>query len=164
MRYIASVRPNADRRRPPWPRARAAPRPRATTAARLALVIAISAAACKKPVAENASGAEVYASACANCHGADGRPPAAMIAQLGVRDLTTPNFVARANQTAIEQQIRHGSENKLMPAFAGALSDAQVRAVAQYVLSLGQAGAAPPPAPTSTTPPPSSGAPAAGGG
>ena len=33
----------------------------------------------------------------------------------------------------VENQVRHGSKNKLMPAFEGALTDAQIKAVAAYV-------------------------------
>ena len=37
----------------------------------------------------------------------------------------------------VENQVRNGSQNKLMPAFAGALSDDQISAVAAYVASAG---------------------------
>jgi cytochrome c oxidase cbb3-type subunit 3 len=84
-------------------------------------------------------GAAVFQSLCASCHGPDGRPPAAMAARLGVRDLTAPEFRARVNAPGgsglVEQQVRSGSKNKLMPAFEGAISDAQIRAVAAYVAS-----------------------------
>ena len=80
-----------------------------------------------------ADGRKVFELLCATCHGSDGRPPAAMVARLGVRDLTAPEFRARATPDVVEQQVRHGSQNKLMPAFEGAISDAQIRAVAAYV-------------------------------
>ena len=58
-----------------------------------------------------------------------------MVARLNVRDLTAPEFRARASAALVEQQVRHGSANKLMPAFEGALSDAQIRAVSALVAS-----------------------------
>ena len=58
-----------------------------------------------------------------------------MIAHLGVRDLTSAEFRARVTPALVEAQIRGGSKNKLMPAFEGALSDAQIKAVAAYVAS-----------------------------
>ena len=84
-------------------------------------------------------GPAVFQSLCAACHGPDGRPPAAMAARLGVRDLTAPEFRARVSSGGgaglIEQQVRSGSKNKLMPAFEGAISDAQIRSVSAYVAS-----------------------------
>ena len=97
------------------------------------------AAACNtEPVGGAKDGPTVFSSLCATCHGPDGRPPAAMVARLGVRDLTAPEFRARVAASGpglVEQQVRHGSQNKLMPAFEGAISDAQIRAVAAYVAS-----------------------------
>ena len=84
-------------------------------------------------------GAAVYQSLCATCHGADGKPPAVMAARLGVRDLTAPEFRARINSPAgsglVEQQVRSGSKNELMPAFEGKISEPRIRAVAAYVAS-----------------------------
>jgi len=82
-----------------------------------------------------ADGRAVFQSLCATCHGEDGRPPAAMIARLGVRDLTGPEFRARVTPALVEQQVRAGSKSKLMPAFEGAISDAQIAAVSAYVAS-----------------------------
>jgi mono/diheme cytochrome c family protein len=93
-------------------------------------------AGCDRPVAGGAvDGKEVFAAACATCHGAEGTPPPSMAAQLGVRDLRSPEFRARTTVELVEHQVRTGSSNKLMPAFAGALSEAQIRAVATYVTS-----------------------------
>jgi mono/diheme cytochrome c family protein len=117
----------------------------------LAVVVAVAApvgAACNRDPAGGASdGATVYATLCATCHGPDGRPPAAMVARLGVRDLTAAELRARiaaAGPGLVEQQVRHGSQNKLMPAFEGAISDAQIRAVAAYVAAPAFASPAPP--------------------
>src|SRR5215470_19975745 len=97
----------------------------------------------RDPAGGSQDGATVFATLCAACHGPDGRPPAAMVARLGVRDLTAPEFRARVAASGpglVEQQVRHGSQNKLMPAFEGAISDAQIRAVAAYVASPGFPG------------------------
>jgi len=108
----------------------------------LAAVVAVAApgaGGCNHDPAGGAQdGASVFGTLCAACHGPDGRPPAAMSARLGVRDLTAPEFrarVAASGPSLVEQQVRHGSQNKLMPAFEGAISDAQIRAVAAYVAS-----------------------------
>ena len=77
----------------------------------------------------------MFESLCATCHGPGGRPPAAMVARLGVRDLTAPEFRARVTPGLVEQQVLTGSKNKLMPAFAGLLDDAQIKAVAAFVAS-----------------------------
>jgi mono/diheme cytochrome c family protein len=88
------------------------------------------------PGAPGASdGAVLFQSLCISCHGPDGKPPAAMVARLGVRDLTAPEFRARVTPALVEQQVRTGSKNKLMPSFAGVIDDAKITAVAAYVAS-----------------------------
>src|SRR4051812_42025977 len=79
------------------------------------------------------NGRAVFQALCASCHGPDGRPPAGMVAQLGVRDLTAPEFRARVTPGLVEQQVRTGSKNKLMPSFEGLIDDPRIRAVAAYV-------------------------------
>jgi cytochrome c oxidase cbb3-type subunit 3 len=87
------------------------------------------------PGGDATAGAAVFQSACAACHGPDGKPTETMIARLGVRDLTAPEFRARATPGLVEQQVRSGSKNKLMPAFAEAMNDGQIKAVAAFVAS-----------------------------
>src|SRR5262245_38692270 len=87
------------------------------------------------PRVDARDGREVFEKLCAICHGADGRPPAAMAARLGVRDLTAPEFRARVTPALVEHQVRAGSTSKLMPSFEGAISDAQIAAVAVFVAS-----------------------------
>ena len=77
----------------------------------------------------------MYAAVCATCHGDKGKPSASMAAQLGVRDLTEAGFRARVTVALVEAQVRQGSANKLMPAFAGALNDAQITAVSAWVVA-----------------------------
>ena len=90
-------------------------------------------AACKGEVAGGrADGPAVFAEACARCHGDGGKPSPSLAQQLGVKDLT----VTELTRERVEQQVRQGSENKIMPAFAGALTEDQIAAVAEYVLGL----------------------------
>jgi mono/diheme cytochrome c family protein len=98
------------------------------------LVWILALAACHGDVAGGSvDGAQVFGSICASCHGPAGKPDQVMIERLGVRDLTSPEFRARVTPALVEAQVRGGSKNKLMPAFDGALSDAQIKAVADYV-------------------------------
>lgn len=114
---------------------------------RLVLALAlVGLAACSQEVAGGrADGPAVFAEVCARCHGPGGVPSPAMVAQLGVKDLTADHAQRQMTDEQIRQQILRGSDNRRMPAFQGALSDAQVDALVAYVRSLGK-GAAPAPA------------------
>ncbi|HRE02509.1 MAG TPA: cytochrome c [Ilumatobacteraceae bacterium] len=101
----------------------------------LSLVLCCVAAGCSGNVAGGSiDGRRVYENACATCHGEAGTPPPSMKAQLGVKDLRAPEFRSRVDRALVARQVRHGSANKLMPAFAGALTDAQIDAVSAYVV------------------------------
>ena len=92
--------------------------------------------ACEKPAEpEAADGAALYGMYCASCHGPKGKPDATMVARLGVRDLTSTELRARITPALVEQQIRKGSQNKLMPAFEGGLAPDSIKAIADYVAS-----------------------------
>ncbi|MEO8846499.1 MAG: cytochrome c [Kofleriaceae bacterium] len=80
-------------------------------------------------------GKAVYDMICVTCHGPTGTPDATMVAKLGVKDLRAPELRSRITTYLVESQVKHGSKNKLMPAFEGALSDVQIKAVADYVSS-----------------------------
>lgn len=104
------------------------------------VVVPMLVAGCNRRVAGGSTdGAKVFAEACARCHGPGGKPPVQMVDSLGVRDLTADEFRDRRNRALIENQVRHGSGNGRMPAFAGALSEPQITAVAAYVMALGAA-------------------------
>ncbi|HEY4176996.1 MAG TPA: cytochrome c [Kofleriaceae bacterium] len=90
-------------------------------------------AACTNPTGGSKDGAKVFQSTCATCHGMMGKPEAAMVARMNVRDLTDPEFRKKVSKDLVEKQVRAGSANKLMPSFVGALSDEQIDAVARYV-------------------------------
>jgi mono/diheme cytochrome c family protein len=80
-------------------------------------------------------GKQVYDQICVTCHGPTGTPDATMVAKLGVKDLRAQELRSRITTYLVENQVKHGSKNKLMPAFEGALSDVQIKAVADYVSS-----------------------------
>jgi mono/diheme cytochrome c family protein len=102
----------------------------------LALVLALALAACHGNVAGDVKGgAQVFQLVCAQCHGATGKPDVATVARIGVKDLTSPELRARITPALVEKQVREGSQNKLMPAFVGALNDVQIRDVASFVAS-----------------------------
>jgi mono/diheme cytochrome c family protein len=103
----------------------------------LVLIAALAAAGCDNRVAGGrVDGPEVFAAACARCHGPNGTPDRAMVAQLGVKDLNAPHVQREMSDADIVHQIRSGSENRRMPSFEGALSDAQIDAVVRHVRNL----------------------------
>lgn len=94
-------------------------------------------AGCKRQIAGGkADGARIFAEACATCHGTDGSPSAANRRNLRVKDLTDPVLQERLTDDAIRRQIKHGSSNRLMPAFGDTLNDAQVEALVKFVRGL----------------------------
>lgn len=101
-----------------------------------AIAALVALAGCEQQVAGGSTnGSTVFQSICAACHGETGKPTAANVARLGVKDLTAPELRARITPALVENQVRHGSQNKLMPAFEGALTEDQIKAVAAYVAS-----------------------------
>ena len=97
----------------------------------LLLVVACS----QEPAGGSVDGAQIFQSLCVTCHGPTGKPNETMVARLGVKDLTSPELRAKITPELVAKQVREGSQNKLMPAFAGNLSEAQITAVAKYVAS-----------------------------
>jgi mono/diheme cytochrome c family protein len=104
------------------------------------LLIALGACGGGSVAGDTKDGAKVFAQACATCHGPTGAPDETMVAKLGVKNLTTPEFHGRATHELIVHQVRNGSANHIMPSFDGALTDQQIDAVAAYVLTLSQPG------------------------
>jgi len=99
-------------------------------------VLLVLAAACSgDPTGGSVDGATVFQAMCVSCHGPTGKPPDAMVARLGVRDLTDPKVRPTLTAAHVEDQVRTGSKNKLMPSFAGAMTDEQIKAVAAFVAS-----------------------------
>lgn len=99
------------------------------------ILLALAVAACNAGT-DSKDGAEIFKTICATCHGENGKPTEAMVQRLGVRDLTNPEFrkrLATDGAMLVENQVRYGSKNQLMPSFTGSLRDDQMTAVARYV-------------------------------
>jgi len=77
----------------------------------------------------------LFAAYCASCHGPTGQPSAQMIARLNVKDLTSPALRPKLTPAFVEGQILNGSQNGLMPPFAGVIHEAQMKAIAAWVAS-----------------------------
>ena len=102
---------------------------------KLWILLALFAGCEAGPRTTTTDGDKLYQQYCALCHGPTGKPTEAMVARRTVRDLTSKELRERVTPALVEQQVRNGSQNKLMPAFAGALSDEQIKAIAAYVSS-----------------------------
>ena len=104
----------------------------------VACLAAAGLAGCRDRIAGGrADGAAIFAEVCARCHGPDGVPPPSEVARLGVKPLTSERVQRELSDADIRRQILHGSDNKQMPSFAGALDDAQVAAIVAHVRTLG---------------------------
>ncbi len=77
----------------------------------------------------NDKGAEVFANACASCHGADGKGMNGMAPNLKEYD-----------DTIIKHVLEHGKQSVIgtMPSFKGRLTAVQEKAVATYIRSLSE--------------------------
>jgi len=77
----------------------------------------------------NGKGAEVFANACASCHGTDGKGMGGMAPNLKEYD-----------DTIIKSVLEHGKESVIgkMPSFKGMLTAVQQKAVATYIRSLSE--------------------------
>ena len=102
----------------------------------VALALILGGACTRKIAGGSTDGATVFVAACAQCHGTTGKPPPQMAAQLGVRDLTSPEFQVRRTRALVDHQVRRGSDNGRMPAFTGAITEAQIVAVVQFVMTI----------------------------
>jgi mono/diheme cytochrome c family protein len=101
---------------------------------KVALVLVL--AACSRQQATTSRGGpELFETYCTRCHGPKGKPDATMVATLNVRDLTAPEMRAKITWELVENQVRTGSKNKLMPSFQGLMSDEEIHALAVYVAS-----------------------------
>ena len=75
--------------------------------------------------ADVADGAQIYKKYCIICHGADGK-----LGVNGAKDLTVCKFTLEER----EMQVRKG-KNTMTP-FEGILTDAQIKSVAAYTMTL----------------------------
>lgn len=84
-----------------------------------------------------ARGEPVFKSACAACHGADGKGNQAM----GAPNLTDGIWLHGSGEQAIVEQVTKGRQSQ-MPAHKEILSPAKIQLLTAYVYSLSQGGAA----------------------
>lgn len=78
------------------------------------------------------SGEAIYKGRCASCHGANGTPSAGMAKMLGIKPASDPDM-KKLSVEQIESAVKNG-KGKMKP--ISGLSDAQVRAVAEYFKAL----------------------------
>jgi mono/diheme cytochrome c family protein len=79
-------------------------------------------------------GEQVYAGACASCHGWTGKSPISGIASIaGARSVNDPSGVNLAQVVLFGGGRRPGEAGMAMPAFGYAYSDSEIAAVANYV-------------------------------
>lgn len=84
------------------------------------------------------SGRELYDGACASCHGSDGRgAPEGTAISVPLPDFTDCNFVTREGDGNWIFLVAHGGQglglSPQMPAFAGVLTDAEIRRVLNFI-------------------------------
>ena len=85
--------------------------------------------------AKAASGASIFKSKCALCHGADGAGNTSLGKQLQAANLGSKDVQKRTN-AELTKIVHDGQAN--MPPFADQLSDAEISHVIQYVRQLGK--------------------------
>jgi mono/diheme cytochrome c family protein len=76
---------------------------------------------------------------CAQCHGKDGRADTKMGRQLSAKDLTDPKVQAAFTDAKATQSIKEGVKQNgktTMKAFAGKLTDEEIKALVAYVRTL----------------------------
>ncbi len=86
---------------------------------------------------------ELYLANCAPCHGerADGKGPRHEHLDPPPRDYTDPEWRAQATLDSVRSAIRGGVPMSSMPAW-DMLSEKQIEALAEYVLSVAEGGVA----------------------
>jgi cytochrome c6 len=77
-------------------------------------------------------GGAIYKSKCAACHGATGTPSAGMAKMLGIKPVSDPS-IKSLTEAEVEAAVKNG-KGKMKP--VAGLSDAQVKAVAEYFKTL----------------------------
>jgi mono/diheme cytochrome c family protein len=103
-----------------------------TSRINLAAVILL-AASFAVPAFSQASGAANYKAKCAMCHGADGLATSTMAKNMKIESFKAPAMV-KATDAQLFAATKNG-KNK-MPAYAGKLTDAQIKDVVAYIRTL----------------------------
>jgi len=87
----------------------------------------------------------IYANKCMICHGKEGKP-VPMFANIGVKNLSDPEWQKSRTDAEILKIITNGKENTVMRSFKPELKPAEIEALVPFVRSLNKAAAQPPPA------------------
>lgn len=127
----------------------------ATQALRTAIAAALLGAACGAAAAQEwlDDPAQLYARACAPCHGADGsgigpEHPNYSNFEVLPADLSDPLFSSLEPRADWHQVVKHGGGrmglSNQMPAFGEALTDEQIARIVDFLKSLADAGGYPP--------------------
>jgi mono/diheme cytochrome c family protein len=94
------------------------------------LLIALLISLALSNIAFAQSGADVYKTKCAMCHGPDGKKENP---GMGVKALTSPDIQAKSEADLITSVSKGKGK---MPAYAGKLTDDQIKQVVAYVKTL----------------------------
>jgi mono/diheme cytochrome c family protein len=84
-----------------------------------------------------AAGRRIFERRCVSCHNANGDGQTRVAARFPYADLRDGRWKSDGSLASIERQVRLGDDP--MPAFAGKLTDEEIRQVASYVLALARA-------------------------
>lgn len=108
--------------------------------ARLAAIAVTLSVLAQGAAAVELSGRELYESACASCHGADGRgAPQGTAINVPLPDFADCNFITREGDGNWAYLLAHGGRglglSPQMPAFADVLTDDQIHQVLEYIRS-----------------------------
>jgi len=99
---------------------------------RMASVILL-AASIAGPAFAQAPGADTYKGKCAMCHGADGLATTPMAKNMKILSFKAPEMV-KATDAALIASTKNGKGK--MPAYAGKLTDAQIKDVVAFIRTL----------------------------
>ena len=99
---------------------------------RTAVVLVAVFAATTTAAFAQGSGADIYKSKCAMCHGADGMASGPAGKAMNVSPITAPAY--KASEADLIAATKAGKGK--MPAFAGKLTDAQIKDVIAYMRTL----------------------------
>lgn len=89
------------------------------------------------PAAAQVDAPALFASNCAKCHGLDGSGTGPTVLDRPARNFKEGGFSFGNTPAVIARTIAHGIPGSPMPSFEGAFSDEQLRALAEYVVTLG---------------------------
>jgi mono/diheme cytochrome c family protein len=106
-----------------------------TQGIRAAAVILLGALIIAGPAFSQASGADIYKTKCAMCHGADGQAATPMGKSMKILSVKDPAMVSAPNARLIASTTNGKGK---MPAYKGKLTDAQIKDVVLYMRTLGK--------------------------